>query len=1044
MQKKSFFSTLFFVIVIAAIVISLLIWSFRYSFDVITSILIQEVEDTFKKDIALKEIRIGFDQGRIGFRLYNLSLKNEAEDPQEIFSTQYIFVVLNFKSLFQKKVQIDRLYTFQPKLVITRDGPSEKSENISDILSDLLKDDCNDQVFTSSLSSTITPFLFKDRISIKKAEIIVENKAQGAAGKVSIRNLNVDIRNKMRSDLLVLKLSGQIHEPVHIGSFSLEGELKGLLDAQCLSELFVKLSLKFQDLALGSLIDYLPEKIGGQRLEGMLAGDFFYDGTLLLPGKGHVKLLSKDMIWHSSNIHFNTFTPSILEVDTLVDFNRDQIVLSESKIDVDGLKIHGKGNLAFTHNKLSFVDLDFKGKDLPLLRVKEYIPLNMLRSNVWPFLVKMIKGGEADMRINLVGKPDDFRLLETPQGEDAVRLWITFKNITVLLPLEEDYLPFREVYGFLKIRKGTMFLEDFHALYGKSPIIKADGTIFNIHQSKKQLQAAGKARLGDIQEVLDEMDHGIFPESVRLISRDMQQASGTGTLDLQAIYDFGMNEEKKLQLSGVARLEGVRAHYRRWGLSMNSVAGLLTFSDSSLSSVDIFLKVGNSPIQLNGQTRFVKSSQGSTGEIQFVCKQFIAKDFLPKSADMFNVEGDLSTEGKVFWKGWDWKWQAMVEGDQLNLSSDRYLVSLKDIRARLEGEDGLVLLHNLTCRNQGNTFAGKGEWKTLNPRMNQIKVQTSYLNLNNFFEEKKQDFPFEKDIEQETDPFLTLKDEAININFELSCDRLVYRYSYMDDAYIQGLFGPEKIVVQQARARVGDGRLSLYGHLIPGMEKMPFVLRFSLDQIDSKDISQWFSMNSLIVDGLFSMAGGLEGVYQKSPLWKNSLQGRISLFSNEGTIKRYDFLAKTLTLLNITQWSKVRPGDLTAVGIPYRRIEGTMQIEKGIMKNDFFIDSTIALVDIDGEYAYLSDDLDIELSIRPLEQLDIIIDRLPVVGKVIKGPDGSIVNICCQLTGPLQNPEVLLVPFKDLNNRIRNTPIPELNKWVKSIQKMFYKIDILQ
>jgi len=90
-----------------------------------------------------------------------------------------------------------------------------------------------------------------------------------------------------------------------------------------------------------------------------------------------------------------------------------------------------------------------------------------------------------------------------------------------------------------------------------------------------------------------------------------------------------------------------------------------------------------------------------------------------------------------------------------------------------------------------------------------------------------------------------------------------------------------------------------------------------------------------------------------------------------------------------------------------------------VSTEDLLIDTSVASVAAVGSYNYIDDDFDLQLAVKPLEQLDSAMDQLPFVGKILKGQDGTTAVFYYTLSGPLKDPRAAVIPFKGTNERLR-------------------------
>jgi len=89
MPKKRFHKIIIlFTLFVLLFVVGMTLFSF--TFEKIKIRVIEQVEEAIQKDVRLDDVRISITQGRLGIRLYNLSIIDKNASPEEIFSTRYL------------------------------------------------------------------------------------------------------------------------------------------------------------------------------------------------------------------------------------------------------------------------------------------------------------------------------------------------------------------------------------------------------------------------------------------------------------------------------------------------------------------------------------------------------------------------------------------------------------------------------------------------------------------------------------------------------------------------------------------------------------------------------------------------------------------------------------------------------------------------------------------------------------------------------------------------------------------------------------------
>lgn len=1036
MRKKSLLSSLVLVALVVIALLCLLYFPARHYLASMKASVVHRIEEALQKNVSLeiKKVRIALYRG-FGFRLYDLSLRERGEDGQEILSAESLFVGLDFRSLLHGEIRIHKLYGLRPRIFFVRDASGRL--NVEELFSDrYLKENAPEVLEDTTLGQILGPLLWKDRVAFKHGEIVFRDRTRTAPEILCFRDLDFMVKNELDSDSLAIKLSGVIRKPLASGSFSLEGLVQGWRKARRVSELDATVSVDIRDVALKGLTAYLPEIGKGDRIDGMLKGSLFYIGSLVLPGKARIELEVKKPFFQMEDIHTRPLSPDRVALTTTIDADRKKLSFTQGGIQLGDLELQWGGSVKLAEDKVSFLDISIKGNDLPLVEAKQYIPLNKLDGKVWPFLVNMAKGGTVDILSRLKGEPKDFSRMETPEGEDALYLWIHFKDVTVVLPVDETYLPFRSTTGVLELTNGTLFFRDFISRYGESPVSDIQGEILSIHQSRSDLNIKAKADL-ELPEILQELDHGIFPDAIRQISRGLSDVSGEGSLDIAFGYEFGSDvEEEILRITGGVDLKDVHARHEDLNLSLKEALGRVAFTESSISGIHLDVNAGRSPVHVAGQVQFADQGRGAVGEIRLASDAFLARDFMVMLGGEDEITGILACEAKVAWDKGELKWLASLRGETFEVITGDYLLSGEKLRAKLEGENGSVHLRELALRLQGNVFHGSGAWTSLDPVKGRIEIQSPSLDLNSFFRRKRTQRPWDKLLAREGGSLFSKRwEEGLEIKLEIGLKKFFYKSFFVEDALLEGRIEKGDLFIKRARAKVGEGRITLKGQADLKDDNLPFSLLYSLSNVRAEDFFGWLSMNPDTLTGPLFMEGNLKGDVRPSDRWEKSLHGNVSLYGGPCIIQKYELMGKILTLINFTQWTKVRLSDLNSRGISCRQIKGNFHIEKGSIRTEnLLFDTSIALSEIKGEYDFMREKLDLDLTLRPMEPLDQVLDKLPVVGRVFNGPDGTMVVFNYRIEGPVKDPEVRLVPLSGLNNRIRPS-LKKLNEWLESLKQ---------
>ena len=138
----------------------------------------------------------------------------------------------------------------------------------------------------------------------------------------------------------------------------------------------------------------------------------------------------------------------------------------------------------------------------------------------------------------------------------------------------------------------------------------------------------------------------------------------------------------------------------------------------------------------------------------------------------------------------------------------------------------------------------------------------------------------------------------------------------------------------------------------------------------------------------------------------------------EGVLKKHSIIAKVLSLLNVVRVFKQDYSDLLANGMHYNTIRGAFRVERGIARTDeFFFDSPSVKMDAVGDMDLIEKAYDMEIAVAPLETVDKVVEKIPLIGTILMGDEGAVVVMYYKLTGSFEEPELKQVVFTSLGRK---------------------------
>jgi hypothetical protein len=152
-----------------------------------------------------------------------------------------------------------------------------------------------------------------------------------------------------------------------------------------------------------------------------------------------------------------------------------------------------------------------------------------------------------------------------------------------------------------------------------------------------------------------------------------------------------------------------------------------------------------------------------------------------------------------------------------------------------------------------------------------------------------------------------------------------------------------------------------------------------------------------------------------------TFDGTAQISMKNGTIKRLSVLSKIVSLMKISNYLRLSFPKLDTEGVPFESITGTFTIENGVAETEnLFFDSRVMKVSIVGSYDMSKDNLDMVMGFQLLQTIDLIVNKIPVVGYVLTGDDGNLFTTYFRVTGSLDDPTVTTMTLQALGRGTLN------------------------
>ncbi|HXE98080.1 MAG TPA: AsmA-like C-terminal domain-containing protein [Dongiaceae bacterium] len=402
---------------------------------------------------------------------------------------------------------------------------------------------------------------------------------------------------------------------------------------------------------------------------------------------------------------------------------------------------------------------------------------------------------------------------------------------------------------------------------------------------------------------------------------------------------------------------------------VSGVSGLITLKGNSLETSSIATRYGNSVITMKVAINSLKNPEGG---ITLSSQQLFLRD--------------------------------------LNLAEGRPDAAIRRFNANVTLRKDSISLNSVTGLINSSNFNLSGTYLTgLTPKAT-ISVTSSKLDLD---ELRMFSSPAQKaDNTQSSglDVKLTLNVESGNFG------KLVFSKLYADAQQEKGT-----IYLQNMTAGMLGGKLTAKGRIAPGGDKGDrYDLTLDISRADAEKLFAALDISSEVT-GSLTLHGDLTARGNTLLEIKKSALGNIRLNMNNGKFRKFNTLAKVFSILNVSQLLRFKLPDMASDGMPYSNIKGSISVKDGILSTqDLFISSNAINVSIVGNADLVKEELNLTLGAQPLQTVDKIVNRIPIVGWLLTGKDKNFVTAYFEARGKWSDPKVSAIPVKSMGKGVLN------------------------
>ena len=230
------------------------------------------------------------------------------------------------------------------------------------------------------------------------------------------------------------------------------------------------------------------------------------------------------------------------------------------------------------------------------------------------------------------------------------------------------------------------------------------------------------------------------------------------------------------------------------------------------------------------------------------------------------------------------------------------------------------------------------------------------------------------------------------------------------------MYGEGILYLQPAEFALFDGDVSGKGRFDFGSNGTPrYQVSFDLNRVSAEKIARAVGVKKQEITGTLSLQGELTAKGDTGADIKKTALGSMKLHIEEGSLRRFATLSKIFSILNVSQLLKLQLPDMVSGGMPFNEITGTISIQDGVISsNNLFLDSDAMNISAVGKLDMVKEELDATIGVQPLQTVDKVVSRIPIVGWILTGRDKTFITAYFEAKGKVEDPKVSAIPVKSL------------------------------
>ena len=848
------------------------------------------------------------------------------------------------------------------------------------------------------------------------------------------------------------------------GTVSTHGRLRLPKKGKPLDDATLDAELSLKGVQAEQFWPYLSKKLPFKKMVGSVSTESSIKGKLS-DFKISGKASAGSVIFDYQPIFHAALTPKSIKVKYNIAVNSRDINISAVEANIDGAVVNGSCAIREYRSADPRITAQAVTNELNYAKFNQYIPYGIIVKHVATWIEQHIKGGIyrlVDGRLD--GRISQILHMEKDQNYNV--LLINARVEKGVVSYGDSVPQFHNIKGALELKGKDFSLHGMSGQFGNAPLT-LEGKItdypldspsaypFNMTISPGKPEIAwliGKNQAGRLQyggsSTLHLTGDGYFTEYHLAGDWNLTPASYSYSDTVSKPVGTASSANFKATLNGKeAKL--ARARYNLSGLSLD-ISGKYPFEKDKGAEISI-------------------SSNSFQAESLAQLSRHFA-EYQPSGRMQISITG---TQPK---SGGDFRWKGSAA---LNNASIRYSPSAQPFSAitgNLIFDENSAESSQLSARIGKTTLSGKVAVGSISPLAFSASVVSPRVELTDFgfrtadpqprLTKLKADFSYRNstvsikslsgyvnssqlavkgeisDLESfradiaVTSPQIDIADlilfsgiDRINpsgkaatppyLKATLKADSGVFNGVIFNNLTATSLLSNRIFQLQSADADIFNGKLTLKGKIIGQTTPTQYQGEMKLSNASASELIHIFSVQKREMTGTVNLSADIMAKGDSPAELKKSASGGIKLYSSRGMLRQFSGLSKVFSILNISQLLRFRLPDMVSEGMPYNDIKATFAIRDGMIStNDLFISSNAMNISMVGKHDFINDNLDFIVGIQPLQTVDKVVSKIPIVGWILTGKEKTLITAYFEVKGKSSAPNVSAIPVSSIGQGV--------------------------